>query len=153
MKNKCEKIRDLFLLYFNGLISDENKDLINKHLNECSECLKKFQDWKNIWFKLDNLDVEEPSEWLKGKIISRLSQEKEKSFFEWKKILIIVNFAIFLIIAGWFIGSNTIQNYNSYKNHEKTQFEKELDTIYVKYSVNNNYNSESDDIDNWFYIR
>lgn len=37
-KIQCEVVKDLLPLYVDSLVSDTTKDLVEKHLEECSEC-------------------------------------------------------------------------------------------------------------------
>ena len=63
---KCEIIRDLLPLYIDGLTSKESNQEIEKHLKNCEECQKYYQEIRHIrwsvcfvgssygsWFSLD----------------------------------------------------------------------------------------------------
>lgn len=41
---KCEMIRDLLPLYIDGLTSKESNQEIEKHLKNCEECQKYYQE-------------------------------------------------------------------------------------------------------------
>lgn len=49
MKNKteCEIVEDLLLGYVDGVLNTESKKLVDKHLLECDNCLKRLNEIKN----------------------------------------------------------------------------------------------------------
>lgn len=60
INRKCNLIEDLLPLYVEGLVSEETKQDIEKHLKECEKCLKIFKEMKNnnTLFSTENI-VEE----------------------------------------------------------------------------------------------
>ena len=60
INKNCNIIEDLLPLYVEGLVSEETKQEIEKHLKECENCLKVFKEMKknNILFSTEN-NVEE----------------------------------------------------------------------------------------------
>ena len=51
---KCEMIRDLLPLYIDGLTSKESNQEIEKHLKNCEECQKYYQEMTG---EIDNFSV------------------------------------------------------------------------------------------------
>ena len=51
---KCEMIRDLLPLYIDGLTSKESNQEIEKHLKNCEECQKYYQEMTG---GIDNFSV------------------------------------------------------------------------------------------------
>ena len=51
---KCEIIRDLLPLYIDGLTSKESNQEIEKHLKNCEECQKYYQEMTG---DIDNFSV------------------------------------------------------------------------------------------------
>lgn len=50
---RCEIIKDLLPLYCDDSLSDVSKEEVEKHINECSECRKEYEDMKNGDIKIN----------------------------------------------------------------------------------------------------
>ena len=49
--NECNIIKDLLPLYIDDVLSDDSRELVEKHLKECTKCadeLKKMKEKKRI---------------------------------------------------------------------------------------------------------
>lgn len=47
MKYPCNVIRDLMPSYIDGLCSEESKDIVKEHINECPKCKELFNDYSS----------------------------------------------------------------------------------------------------------
>ena len=50
---RCEIIKDLLPLYCDDALSDVSKEEVEKHIAECEDCKKTYEDMKNGDIKLD----------------------------------------------------------------------------------------------------
>ena len=58
---KHEEIKKLLALYPEGELSDEEKDLVEKHLVECPECRQEFDEFHQLEEVLGEMKLKEPS--------------------------------------------------------------------------------------------
>ena len=107
---KHKGIRRRFLLYIDGDLSETEKVLIERHLNECTGCKKHFEELANIWNeerKLEQL-LPSPALWysLKNRIEegarnpSRIKINNAKLLFNTAFSVVVVVFAI--LTGSWF---------------------------------------------------
>lgn len=62
---KCEDINKLFIEYIDGSLGSEDSRIVDEHLSSCDECRTELASVKTLWLKLDDIEMEEPSENLK----------------------------------------------------------------------------------------
>lgn len=73
----CTRIKkDQLHAYVEGLVSDNDKVEIEKHLAACPECKMAFEDLKQAVHLLGKLDEVEPPAWLTKKIMARIRAEQ-----------------------------------------------------------------------------
>ncbi|NMA95078.1 MAG: zf-HC2 domain-containing protein [Clostridiales bacterium] len=73
MNISCDVINDLLPLYVEGLVSEDSRIIIEKHLNECVNCNKEFQSFKKL--KTIPMDTSmEPFKRVKRKLSKKRSQ-------------------------------------------------------------------------------
>jgi hypothetical protein len=73
----CTRIKkDQLHAYVEGLVSDNDKVEIEKHLAACPECTKAFEDLKQAVHLVGKLDEVEPPAWLTQKIMARIRAEQ-----------------------------------------------------------------------------
>jgi len=56
----CNEIKDLFSLYIDDELSDEERHLVEQHLLNCEGCQKEFEEYKKIIQALNEIPEEEP---------------------------------------------------------------------------------------------
>ena len=59
---KCEDIKELIIEYIDGSLENKDVRLVDEHLSSCEACRKEVADMKSIWSKLDDIEMEEPSQ-------------------------------------------------------------------------------------------
>ena len=62
---KCEDIQGLIIEYIDGGLNDMDARMVKEHLASCENCRTEWADMKSIWSKLDDMEMEEPSDNLK----------------------------------------------------------------------------------------
>ena len=80
---KCEIIRDLLPLYIDGLTSKESNQEIEKHLKNCEECQKYYQEMTgdiDNFSVITNEEIEDVNLIKKIKKKMMFSEEKESGF-------------------------------------------------------------------------
>ncbi len=100
MKMECEIIRDLLPLYADGVCSEESKELVEKHLEECENCREElrlmaqsFEIQKAVPLSEETVAKASASAW---------RRRKQKSFFAGIMIVLVV----FGIGIACFLGSH-----------------------------------------------
>ena len=74
---ECTKIRkDQLHAYVEGLVSDNDKVEIEKHLAACPKCKEAFEDLKQTVHLVGKLDEVEPPAWLRQQIMARIRAEQ-----------------------------------------------------------------------------
>jgi copper chaperone CopZ len=97
---KCEEIRDLLALYVDGFLSPEEKLIVERHLQECPDCIEEFEQLQNVVQQLHELDPIEIPAGLKERIQQSLQEElggtkkgflplyKSIPFKTWSKVVV-----------------------------------------------------------------
>jgi len=75
---ECKGIREKLSTYLEGVVSSEEKGLIEEHLNSCRQCSASLADLKRTGELIQDLEEVEPPAWLTKKIISRVRAEGEQ---------------------------------------------------------------------------
>lgn len=58
----CNEVKDNLSLYIDDELSEEEKNLINEHLQSCPECSKELEEYRTVIRMLNELPDEEPPE-------------------------------------------------------------------------------------------
>jgi hypothetical protein len=61
----CKDIKELFIEYIDGALSDESARKVDEHLSSCEDCSAELLDMKSFLLKLDDFEMEQPSDNLK----------------------------------------------------------------------------------------
>jgi hypothetical protein len=72
---KCTDIRGKVSEYIDGIISPEEKILIEGHLQSCEECKEYFADMRKTVALVHNLEEIEPPAWLTQKVMAKIRSE------------------------------------------------------------------------------
>lgn len=142
-KTECEIVQDLLLGYVDGVLNEESKKLVEKHLSECEKCRKKLEDIRK--------DIKE-NENNQKKEIDYLKKIRRKSRI--KSILIALGI-ILLILLGIYLyqliticnisnkAENSLSSNNFYK--ETTDIIGEGETVVTRtYYKDGKYKSVSE---------
>ncbi|MFA9557677.1 zf-HC2 domain-containing protein [Evansella sp. AB-rgal1] len=79
MDHKCEIVRDLLPTYIDGLCSDESKEFIENHINDCQSCKEILHDMRaevsltDENEKLTSLKAKKPFKKLRNRLIFSIS--------------------------------------------------------------------------------
>ena len=142
-KTECEIVQDLLLGYVDGVLNEESKKLVEKHLSECEKCRKRLEDIRK--------DIKE-NENNQKKEIDYLKKIRRKSRI--KSILIALGI-ILLILLGIYLyqliticnisnkAENSLSSNNFYK--ETTDIIGEGETVVTRmYYKDGKYKSVSE---------
>jgi hypothetical protein len=75
---ECHDIREKLSAYVEGLVSSEEKLLIEEHLKVCQHCSESLADLKETLEYVQNLEEVEPPPWLTGKVMATVRSEAEQ---------------------------------------------------------------------------
>lgn len=64
---KCEDIQELIIEYIEGGLNDMDTRMVEEHLASCEDCRSEVADMRTMWSKLNDMEMEEPSDNLKKK--------------------------------------------------------------------------------------
>jgi hypothetical protein len=81
---KCRNIREKLSEYIDGLLSFQEKEVVDEHLKSCRGCSKTLNDLKKTIEHARNLETVEPPAWLAQKIMTKVRAEARprKSLFQ-----------------------------------------------------------------------
>jgi hypothetical protein len=74
---QCSDIREKLSAYIEGVVSPEEKPLIDEHLKVCERCSESLADLKKALELVRNLEEVEPPPWMTQKVMARLRSETE----------------------------------------------------------------------------
>ena len=131
---KCEVIRDLLPLYVDEVVSDESRALIEEHLKKCSGCKEYCTQLQEGIPEESDMDFTDET----------ASLRKIKRKINLNKILIIMVTLGFAIIAGLFLSS---QHLTDYEGSLEENLSYELPAGYTE------YDSQEADADYKTYVR
>jgi hypothetical protein len=83
---ECKGIKEKLCAYLEGIVSPEEKRIIEEHLPSCPECRKNLADLKKAGELVKNLAEVEPPPWFTQKIMSRIRAEEEEKKGLWQKL-------------------------------------------------------------------
>jgi len=72
----CEDMKELIVEYIDGSLGSEEIRRLDDHLSSCEECRTELKNAKSLWMKLDDIEMEEPSENLRKNFDSMISSYK-----------------------------------------------------------------------------
>jgi hypothetical protein len=81
---KCVEIENNLPLYLDDLLSGEEKQAVEEHLNSCTRCSRALVELSETQLVVSNLAEVEPPPWFKQKIMARVREEAEKKSFAQK---------------------------------------------------------------------
>ena len=125
MKYSCKIIQDLLPLYIDDVCSDESKNAVEEHLEECTDCRAVYvamKEGERAGEQLAEADAEPIPGYEKQKAAS-LNSVKKKIF---KKQILAAVVAVILIVAAGFAGVKTLQNQEEivpYENNVSVQMQ------------------------------
>lgn len=77
----CKDLENKLPLYPDNLLSDEEKQSVEKHLKACSKCAKTIEQMQKTGQLVKNLNDVEPPPWFKQKIMAAVREEAAKKSF------------------------------------------------------------------------
>ncbi|MTI68798.1 MAG: DUF4349 domain-containing protein [Firmicutes bacterium] len=119
---KCKDFKKEMSLYIDGMLDENKKNELKKHLKECSKCKKEYKEMVKIlnYVKKEE-EVELPKNY-KKELRSKLESEKKTS----RKI----NFKPFMgLAAGLVVILMSVTLYNNYLNNDKLMQESKNEEI------------------------
>jgi hypothetical protein len=75
---ECQGIREKLSIYLEGIVTPEEKQWIEKHLDSCDSCRDAFKDLQKTRDLLGKLEEVEPPAWMTRKIMARVAQQAER---------------------------------------------------------------------------
>ncbi len=92
MKKECEIVQDLLFSYYDGILSNSSKELVEEHLKTCENCKKALANVEN-----DKLEKNEKEE------IDYLKKVHKKMNRKTKIIIVISSILLLLVIFNAYI--------------------------------------------------
>lgn len=74
---QCSDVREKLSAYIEGIVSPEEKPLIDEHLKVCERCSESLADLKKALELVRNLEEVEPPPWMTQKVMARVRSEAE----------------------------------------------------------------------------
>ena len=150
MKKECNIIRDLLPNYIENLVSEDTKEYIGKHINECSDCknaLEIMQEGKNKVIEKEKEEEQIELDYLK--------KYRRKMFMP--KVLAVIG--IIAVIIFVIIGGTFLINYNRYTSisenikdsREKMKEINNYSTYRICYDNNETGEIELIDVEEYYY--
>ncbi|WP_058486312.1 anti-sigma factor family protein [Defluviitalea phaphyphila] len=72
----CNEVKELFMKYMDGVLIDEERNKLDKHIKECSECKGEFFIYQKIVEGLQNFAKVEAPEGFETKVMKRIKNIK-----------------------------------------------------------------------------
>jgi hypothetical protein len=76
---ECNDVQEKLSAYVEGIISPEERTLIDEHLTLCQKCCESLADLKKTVEYIHNLEDVEPPTWLTQKVIARIKSEAKSN--------------------------------------------------------------------------
>lgn len=107
---KHKKIQKKFLLYIDDDLSEVEKIFIDRHLDECAECKRHFEELANIWNEERTLEQPLPSQALWYDLKDRMEKESLKKVpaaatISNVKLLLNTAITVAVVVFAVFVGS------------------------------------------------
>jgi hypothetical protein len=74
---ECSNVQGKLSVYIEGMVSPEEKKLIDEHISSCSKCKEALYDLKKTLDYVHNLEDIEPPAWLTQKVMARIRSDAE----------------------------------------------------------------------------
>lgn len=146
-KQECDIIKDLSAGYIEGLLNLNSKIFVEKHLSNCDECKKYYNDINS-----NILDTKEIIEERKDKIEINYFKKVKNHINILKISLIAILICIFTIISGLFIKYYTISNIIE-KAYIKTEYMRKSDNYKLTKRMIHKKSEEDMDIMLQYYYK
>lgn len=72
---ECKQIQDLLPAFLEGILSSDEKRLVDEHLATCQQCSAALVEQKRITLLVQTLDEVEPPPWFAQKVMSKVREE------------------------------------------------------------------------------
>ena len=139
----CEEIKLLFVDFLDKTLNDEDRVMVERHIEKCNSCQKEIQDLQYIFPEIDDKSIEIPSDEIRKNFYEILENEKQIQsqfpniktknkktirFFNSPALRIAASFIILIVGygIGFYVQSKTVETeaINELKNHvsEMKQF-------------------------------
>jgi predicted anti-sigma-YlaC factor YlaD len=123
---KCKKIKKLISKYFDGVLQQEEKDILFSHIEQCSNCKLEFDVLSKFFNNLPEYKDVELQTSLKSRIFAKIEEKQNKKFVVWKKfvpVLAPISALVILLITT----INPCKNVNSYKESYSLYPQEDID--------------------------
>lgn len=70
---KCEDLKELLIEYIDESLNDQNRVTVDEHLSSCETCSREVADIKSLCLKLNDIELEKPSDNLKKNVQNMIS--------------------------------------------------------------------------------
>jgi predicted anti-sigma-YlaC factor YlaD len=111
---KCKKIKKLISKYFDGVLHQEEKDMLFSHIEQCSNCKLEFDVLSKFFNNLPEYKNVELQTSLESRIFAKIEEQQNKKLIVWKKFVPVLApvtaLVIFLITT-----INPCKSVNTYK--------------------------------------
>jgi len=74
---ECEKANDLMMKYMDGILTESEADLLNKHIKTCNRCKEDFLAYDAIMDDFSEMTLSEPPEGFELRVMSIIKQLPE----------------------------------------------------------------------------
>lgn len=76
----CSKYEEILALYYDGLLDEKEHEALLKHLEDCSECAQRLEDYRIMLHEMENLRVDPPKN-LHAHIMDAVRKQKAPARF------------------------------------------------------------------------
>jgi len=96
---KCKKVRKFISKYFDGVLPQEEKEIVLLHIKECYSCKLEFDILSKIYTNLPEYKDVEPSSGIRQKILLKIEEQQDKKVVLFKKLVpAVASVSIFVIL-------------------------------------------------------
>jgi predicted anti-sigma-YlaC factor YlaD len=123
---KCKKIKRFISKYFDGVLQQEEKDILFSHIEQCSNCKLEFEILSKIYNNLPEYKDVELQTSLESRIFAKIEEQQNKKLIVWKKfvpVLAPISALVILLITT----INPCKNVNSYKESYSLYPQEDID--------------------------
>jgi predicted anti-sigma-YlaC factor YlaD len=123
---KCKKIKRFISKYFDGVLQQEEKDILFSHIEQCSNCKLEFEILSKIYNILPEYKDVELQTSLESRIFAKIEEQQNKKLIVWKKfvpVLAPISALVILLITT----INPCKNVNSYKESYSLYPQEDID--------------------------
>lgn len=71
----CGKLETIWIGYLDGKASEQERSLVNAHLNECPECARRKQEFLAVARMLGEWEAPEPSPWFDARLRRKIAED------------------------------------------------------------------------------